>query len=219
MCNRRCSYSDESVSQRRWVRLCGILSLLVLVSAVFVSGAESTFAQDFIRGDVNADGVVDNTDICGLQCLVFGTSTCNATGEACTPELMSCELAADVDDNGTVSISDITYLVYFLMGATPPPAPFPDCGPDPTDPQPGASCCGASCCVGSTGNVNGSADDVTDIGDLTALIGYLFVPPYEAPACMEEANVDGIGVVDIGDLTTLIGYLFIPPYEPTAACP
>ncbi|UCC43602.1 MAG: hypothetical protein JSU65_10740 [Candidatus Zixiibacteriota bacterium] len=75
------------------------------------------------------------------------------------------------------------------------------------------------CCAGMRGNVNFDELDEVDIGDLTALISYLFIPPNPEPACLDEANVNGDteGTVDIGDLTSLIGYLFIPPnVEPTA---
>ena len=67
-----------------------------------------------------------------------------------------------------------------------------------------------TCCVGSTGNVDGDPTDFVDIGDLVALIDYLFISR-TVPDCMEEANVDGRpdGIVDIGDLAALIDYLFI----------
>lgn len=69
---------------------------------------------------------------------------------------------------------------------------------------------GENCCVGLTGNVDGGPGDFADIGDLSALIDYLFITLAE-PACMAEANIDGSvdAVVDIGDLTALIDYLFI----------
>jgi len=77
---------------------------------------------------------------------------------------------------------------------------------------------GGGCCSGLTGNVDNDPGDVIDIGDLTALIDYLFIT-FTMPECMEEANVDGDpgGVVDIGDLTALIDYLFIT-FTPPAAC-
>jgi len=78
---------------------------------------------------------------------------------------------------------------------------------------------GLACCVGITGNVDGDPDEIVDIGDLTALIDYLFLT-YTPPDCMEEANTNGDpeGIVDIGDLTALIDYLFIT-YTPPAECP
>ena len=74
------------------------------------------------------------------------------------------------------------------------------------------------CCLWSTGNVDADPDEIVDIGDLTALIDYLFIT-YTPPDCMEEANIDGDpqGAVDIGDLTVLIDYLFIS-YTPPAGC-
>jgi hypothetical protein len=76
------------------------------------------------------------------------------------------------------------------------------------------------CCVGITGNVDGDAGELTDIGDLTALIAYLYIPPNPVPICPEEANIDGdsAGLIDIGDLTGLIAYLYIPPNPEPAPC-
>jgi hypothetical protein len=78
-----------------------------------------------------------------------------------------------------------------------------------------------SCCVGITGNVDGDNAETIDIGDLTALISYLYIPPNPEPPCMEEADIDGApgNLVDIGDLTALISYLYIPPNPPPADCP
>jgi len=74
------------------------------------------------------------------------------------------------------------------------------------------------CCVGLTGNVDGSIDENPDLGDLTALIDYLFIS-FTVPTCFAEANVDGdpSGSVDLGDLTALIDYLFIS-FTPPAPC-
>ena len=62
--------------------------------------------------------------------------------------------------------------------------------------------------------------ELVDIGDLTALIAYLYIPPNPLPDCPNEANVDGDieNVVDIGDLTALIAYLYISGPNP-AECP
>jgi hypothetical protein len=61
---------------------------------------------------------------------------------------------------------------------------------------------------------------LVDIGDLTALIAYLYIPPNPDPVCAQEANIDGDGegLVDIGDLTALIAYLYIPPNPAPAGC-
>jgi hypothetical protein len=60
------------------------------------------------------------------------------------------------------------------------------------------------------GNIDESPDGAVDIGDLTALIDYLFIS-MERPGGLAMANVDGSenGIVDIGDLTVLISHLFI----------
>ena len=75
-----------------------------------------------------------------------------------------------------------------------------------------------SCCVGQTGNVDHDPGEIIDIGDLTALVDYMFIS-FTVPHCMPEANVDGSedGVVDIGDLTAMVDYLFITN-TPPAPC-
>jgi hypothetical protein len=80
---------------------------------------------------------------------------------------------------------------------------------------------GACCCAGFRGNVDFDPGNIVDIGDLTALISFLYIPPNPQPICMVEANVDGdlAGLVDIGDLTALIAYLYIPPNPEPAICP
>jgi CubicO group peptidase (beta-lactamase class C family) len=76
------------------------------------------------------------------------------------------------------------------------------------------------CCTGLAGNIDSDPDGITDIGDLTVLIAYLYIPPNPAPLCLAEANIDGdlAGVVDIGDLTALIAYLYIPPNVSPSEC-
>jgi hypothetical protein len=75
------------------------------------------------------------------------------------------------------------------------------------------------CCVGMTGNVDNDPTEFIDIGDLTALIDYLFITT-AVPVCLAEANVDGSvnGFIDIGDVAALIDYLFITN-APPAPCP
>jgi len=84
---------------------------------------------------------------------------------------------------------------------------------------------GLKCCVGaSKGNVDGSADELVTIGDLTVLIDYLFIS-FTPLWCWEEADVDGSGGlvpvdmdVTIGDMTVLIDHLYIS-LSPLPACP
>jgi predicted CxxxxCH...CXXCH cytochrome family protein len=74
------------------------------------------------------------------------------------------------------------------------------------------------CCIGLTGNVDSDPGNIIDLGDLTALIDYLFIT-FTVPACITEANIDGDpgGIVDLGDLTALIDFLFIS-FAPPAEC-
>ncbi|MGB8657082.1 MAG: dockerin type I domain-containing protein [Candidatus Zixiibacteriota bacterium] len=73
--------------------------------------------QEFIRGDVDANGVVNAADV----------SRCFAG-----PPFL-CDDAADVNDDGVWNTLDCEYLNNFLAGiGPPPPPPFPQCGPDPT---------------------------------------------------------------------------------------
>lgn len=81
----------------------------------------------------------------------------------------------------------------------------------------GAVDAGSSCCVGNVGNVDCSADDATTLGDLTAMIDFLFVSL--APVCcLPEANTDLSGDITLGDLTALIDNLFVT-LEPLPTCP
>jgi hypothetical protein len=68
----------------------------------------------------------------------------------------------------------------------------------------------ASCCTGQRGNIDCSADNTIDIGDLTVLIDFLYVS--NAPlCCADEANTDNdpLAQVDIGDLTALVNFLYV----------
>ena len=73
------------------------------------------------------------------------------------------------------------------------------------------------------GNVDGSPGGGVDLGDLTALIDYLFISHTE-PASLEAADMDGCTGVDVGDLDALIMYFFhtLPPSPlncSTVECP
>jgi hypothetical protein len=71
---------------------------------------------------VNGDGIIDLTDGSQLQLWVTGAGV-----------MPSCLDAADVNDDGIVNLSDPIELFDFLyQGSNPPPAPYPDAGPDPT---------------------------------------------------------------------------------------
>lgn len=77
--------------------------------------------QEFIRCDCNRDGAPDIADAIFMLNLLFfgGTPTCY---DAC-----------DSNDDGGFDIGDpIHCLTTLFAGGPPPPAPFPNCGTDPT---------------------------------------------------------------------------------------
>jgi hypothetical protein len=76
----------------------------------------------FLRGDSNGDGKVDLSDaVATLSHLFLGGAA------------PACFDAADADDGGTLVITDAIFLLGALfLGTKEIPAPFPDCGTDPT---------------------------------------------------------------------------------------
>ena len=78
--------------------------------------------ERFRRGDGDSSGAINITDpIVLLTHLFLGGAP------------PSCLDAADVDDSGTLNITDAIYnLTFLFLGGSAPPAPFPDCGIDPT---------------------------------------------------------------------------------------
>jgi hypothetical protein len=149
-------------------------------------------------GDADSDGDIDDDDIEFIRaCIESG-------GPAPNPK-------ANGDPNGDciINYADTTYLHAYLHQGGPPPVTCTCVDPEIT------------CCIGITGNVDDDSAHLIDIGDLTALISYLYIPPNPEPPCLPEANIDGdsAGLVDIGDLTALISYLYIPPNPTPAHCP
>ena len=75
----------------------------------------------FVRGDCNADGIVNIADPIYNLCYQFqmGPSTCL--------------IAQDTNDDEAVDLADAVYNISYQFNMKPPPAaPFPDCGEDPT---------------------------------------------------------------------------------------
>ncbi len=98
---------------------CFVLFLLFC----FVVTLPVSAGYPFVRGDVNADRKVDLADPVYLLSALF------REGAA-----IPCMKAADANDDGEVNLSDAAALLgYFFSGGTPPVAPFPKWGMDPTD--------------------------------------------------------------------------------------
>ena len=111
--------------------------LLAQVDVVF---RKSAIAQ-FTRGNANNDPKVDIADAIWII---------NELVRSGPPTL--CQDAADANDDGVVDVSDAVYLInYQFQPPTPPspdpapPAPFDDCGPDPTDDTVGCGDSQSSC--------------------------------------------------------------------------
>jgi len=125
------------------------LTLAVFVLMLCPSTELHAQAPTFIRGDVDSSGTVDIDDVCALECYIYGWSDCTQPGGGpCVGYSLYCMLAADVNDDGIANSSDMIYLIKYVrqaeFGGPPPPAPFPECGEDPTNPQSGDDCCGGS---------------------------------------------------------------------------
>jgi hypothetical protein len=78
-------------------------------------------AEEFLRGDANADGTVNIADATTLLGFLF-------LGD----DPLACEDAADANDDGSLNISDASFaLGYLFLGTAQPPFPGPaNCGPD-----------------------------------------------------------------------------------------
>ncbi|MEM7264187.1 MAG: spondin domain-containing protein, partial [Planctomycetota bacterium] len=91
-------------------------TLIARITVTLENGA------DFVRGDVDASGVLQVTDAVRLLETMFSGG-----------DPFECERAADVNDSNAVDIADaVILLTYLFLDGNPPVAPFPACGPDTT---------------------------------------------------------------------------------------
>src|SRR5262245_6389520 len=107
-------------SRRRSFRGPVSFALVALLAEVLPSGAGAGEAC-WIRGDTDGSGAIDITDAVSILDKLY------LKGECVSP-------AGDANDHGYVTIADSLYLLYYqFRGVLPaPPAPFPECGTDPT---------------------------------------------------------------------------------------
>ena len=83
---------------------------------------DSFGSSAFLRGDGNGNGGLDISDGIATLGYLFNGSV-----------QLACESAADVNDDGTVALSDaINVFQYLFLDGAPPQAPFPICDQDPT---------------------------------------------------------------------------------------
>jgi len=180
-----------------------LITLLLVVSGLFTT---STWSQDqfFIRGDVDADGDVDQADADMIQAYFYYM----------TP--VDCHNAGDVNDDGMImNMGDYVTVMNFIQGGDPPLPPYPDCGTDPTDPQPGEDCCTPVPELVCGDIID---DDDINIADLVYLVNYMFKdgPAPEPDVCI--ADVDGNGEIDIADLVYLVNHMWKDGPAPVTDC-
>jgi len=93
------------------------------ITPTLVNGTLEVVREMFVRGDDDVDGELTISDPILSLCYQFADCP-----------LPSCMDASDVDDDGEINISDpIRNLCYQFADCDPPAAPFPNCGPDPTE--------------------------------------------------------------------------------------
>lgn len=94
------------------------------LAAFAAPSAHAGGTQQFIRGDINLDGLWDIADPVALLNWLF------VPGMGTPPP---CADSADANDDGAVETSDAIYLLNFLFVPGAPPFPEPlTCGVDPT---------------------------------------------------------------------------------------
>jgi len=118
--------------------LLGLALVISLPAFRAAPAADCSVELCFRRGDVNADGRVDLSDVDSILRYFF----------AGLPTAPGCLETLDLLDNNAPGLTSAIYLLnYLYLGGSPPAAPFPDCGPpDPLDPcgQYPAEACGAA---------------------------------------------------------------------------
>jgi parallel beta-helix repeat protein len=91
------------------------------IGATEYGGCGSVPEARFLRGDVNADGILDISDPILLLFGLFLDAT------------LPCEKSADADDTGELNLADaLDVLNYLFLAGAPPPDPGLACGTDPT---------------------------------------------------------------------------------------
>jgi hypothetical protein len=110
----------------------GKVDLVIRAREVYSIFRSRPDGPPFLRGDSNADGALDISDVLTLLSHLF------------LGPPAPCAEGGDVDDSGALDIIDpVRVLSWLFLGGDPPAAPFPVCGPDPTPDQ---IDCGAPTC-------------------------------------------------------------------------
>ena len=152
-------------------------------------------ADPFIRGDGNADGSINMTDVISTLSFLF-------LGGAAPV----CQDAADTDDNGLVQLTDAIYTLNFLFsGGAQPPAPWPGCGEDPGEDKLG--CADFPPCAGARPVILGDAncDGVVDQDDGEIIRDHVTMGL--ELCCRAAADATGDGIVNVNDAVRILNVL------------
>lgn len=100
-----------------------LAAALLAAAAVSWTGGAARGDVQFVRAEVNGDGILDISDAVHTLILLF-------LADAGDPK---CPDALDTNDDGAADISDAIHILGFLfLGGPAPPQPFPGKGCDPT---------------------------------------------------------------------------------------
>jgi len=179
------------------------------VVSVVLTATPAQAQDNFIRGDVNCDSLVNGSDTTKLIFHLFMGLPINCTD------------AADVNDDGQVSIVDLVALADFLWSTGPqPPLPYPNCGQDPTADGLGCitSCCTPTweCPIVMTGDCN--EDDLINSTDLIYMVKFVFKGGAEPLPCIGGADVNCSASVTSSDIVWLVNYVFKSGTPPCDVC-
>ncbi len=188
---------------KRWaIGLLGVLLALLTAgraSATIHTVNVANFAFSPLKTTVQAGDTV-------RWVLVSGTHT--TTSDPSSPKSW---------DSGTMTSAGQHYDVVFTAGDGPGPFPYHCTIHSLTMKDTIFVSAPPSCCVGIRGNVDNDMSDAVDISDVIYMVDYSFGGG-PAPACTEEADVNGDTTVDISDLVYLVEYSFSGGAAPTS-CP
>ncbi len=175
-----------------------VSALVVLVIGGFLAAfpfSTSSAQGCFIRGDFDGNGVVDAADYNDLLSFTFNGFP-----------VPFCVDAADINDDGSITGTDVISLNLFLnAGGGPPAAPFPVCGFDPT--PDGLTCL----------NVRGdlSYDGLFTPVDVVIELGCVF----GAGICGCTADVNCVGGATPADVVLELLWVFTGAPLPACPCP
>ncbi|MEM7163971.1 MAG: dockerin type I domain-containing protein [Planctomycetota bacterium] len=167
---------------------------------------------NFIRGDVDGDGAMDPLDMVALNAILF------------LGAVPVCADAADVNDDGFITLQDTTLLGAALFSWTALPAPSAhSCGLDPTPDALGCATPTTCNCLPIDfirGDCN--TDNCIDIGDIINILCIVFQAPGTCTAtCRDACDVNDDGCLDISDPIRVLNYLFgggLPLAQPFPDC-